>query len=361
MSTHAHSAAGRTLKERLQVKAEAIGFDLFGVADARPSQQLESYRTWLKAGMHGQMHYLEQHLPLKENPALLLPELRSIVVVACSYYAPEPLAQSDFQVARYAWGDDYHVLMKQMLEQLAAALKTEAPELEYRVFVDSGPLLERDLASRAGLGWIGKNTCLIHPQKGSWFLLGCLLSNLDLPPDRPFDSFHCGSCTRCLDACPTEALVAPHVLDARKCISYWTIEQREAIAPEMQEAIGNWLFGCDICQQVCPWNQRFALPTQLEAFYPRAWLQQASLPELLDLSEKDFALKIAPRSPIKRAKYRGFLRNLAVVMGNSGRPDYRPALQAAKVQHAEDAMLQSHFDWALQRLDAAASAQGLRV
>lgn len=343
----------RPLKERLQVKAERIGFDLFGVTHAAPSEHLEAYRLWLREGMHGQMHYLEQHLPLKENPTHLMSDLRSIVVVACSYYVPEALTQSDFQVARYAWGDDYHILMKKMLEQLGQELSDEVPNFQYRAFVDSGPLLERDLASRAGLGWIGKNTCLIHPQKGSWFLLGCLLTNLDLPPDKPFEAFHCGSCTRCIDACPTDALVAPHLLDARKCISYWTIEQREAIAPHMHEAIGNWLFGCDICQAVCPWNLRFAQPTQHPDFYPREWLHQARLEELLLLTEAEFSRKIAPRSPVKRAKYRGFLRNLSVVMGNSGKSDYLPVLAQAQKQHANDSMLQNHFNWAITRLSAA--------
>lgn len=184
------------------------------------------------------MGYLERHLPLKADPLTLLPEARSILVVALSYYLPEQInsqLNSEFQIARYARGDDYHGFMKNMLESLATELKAERPELIWRAFVDSGPLLERSLAQRAGLGWFGKNTCLINPSSGSFMLLGCLLTNLEIPPDKPFATFHCGSCTRCLDACPTGALTAPHWLDARKCISYWTIEQRETIPEPLRE------------------------------------------------------------------------------------------------------------------------------
>lgn len=346
--------AAYALKERLRVKADELGFDLFGVTSGQPSKNIDTYRAWLKAGMHGSMHYLEQHLPLKEDPRLLLPELKTIVVVACSYYYPEPLEQDQLKIARYAWGDDYHIVMKQMLEQLAQSIAEEVPDFKYRSFTDSGPLMERDLASRAGLGWVGKNNCLINPQKGSWLLLGSLLTNLDLPQDKPFEEFHCGSCTRCIDACPTGALLEPHKLDATKCISYWTIEQKNEIAPEMHEAIGEWCFGCDICQEVCPWNQRFAQPTQQEAFYPREWMQQARPEKLLLLTAHEFSLKIAPRSPVKRAKYRGFLRNLAVVMGNDSQSaaTYLPALRRAKELHANDEMLQLHFDWAIARLEA---------
>ncbi len=340
------------MKNFLKVKAESLGFDLFGVTTPLPGQHIDSYRTWLSEGMHGEMHYLERHLPIKENPLLLLPEMRSIVVVACNYWTPPP-SELAASVASYARGDDYHGFMKDLLEQLGQAAQSVDSSFQYRSFVDSGPLMERDLAQRAGLGWQGKNTCLIHPQKGSWFLLGCLLTNAALEPDRPFDSFHCGSCTRCIDACPTGALVEPHRLDARQCIAYWTIEQREEIPETLREPIGEWLFGCDICQQVCPWNQRFATPSPHEAFQPREWLHQAQLEELIVLSEHEFMRKIAPKSPLKRPKYRGFLRNVSVVMGNQGRAAFVPTLRLARAHHAEDAMLKHHLDWALARCESA--------
>lgn len=337
------------MKHAIEVKAESLGFDLFGVTDCRPPETLQYYNEWLSQGHHGNLSYLERHAPLKADPTTLLPEAQSIILVGCNYYHPNELP-AEFQIARYAWGDDYHQVMKKMLEQLAEWISQELSPHHYRVFVDSGPLLERDLAQRAGLGWMGKNTCLIHPQKGSWFLLGCLLSSLPLAPDPAFESFHCGTCTRCLDACPTNALIAPHQLDATRCISYWNIEQRESIAQEIRPALDNWAFGCDICQEVCPWNIRFATPTNLKAFYPRAWIQERTLEELLQLSARDFELQIAPRSAVKRPKYRGFLRNLIVVAGNSGRQELRPVLQNLRQQHGQDEMLAAHLDWALESL-----------
>jgi len=310
---------------------------------------LDFYAEWLASGYAGEMHYLERHAPLKADLKSLLPEVRSVVVVACNYYS-EAEPNSDFQVARYARGDDYHGLMKAMLERFAEALRTHYPALEARAFVDSGPLLERELAVRAGLGWFGKNTCLIAPGQGSWFLLGALLTNLPLPFSAPFETLHCGSCTRCLDICPTEALLAPHTLDARRCIAYLTIETREEIPLELREGIGGHVFGCDLCQEVCPWNQRFAQPTPHQAFSARPWTSEKSLAELLLLSPREFELEIAPRSPIKRPKYRGFIRNLAVVAGNSGQTALIPVLKTGLERHGQDPMLVSHFNWALERL-----------
>lgn len=335
------------MKNLIKVKAENIGFDLFGVTHCQPPDHLEAYRLWLDLGMHGEMHYLERHLPLKADPLSLLASARSILVVGCNYWSETP---SQHGVARYARGDDYHPVMKSMLERLGDEIKADFPELEFRAFVDSGPLMEKELATRAGLGWSAKNTLLINPQHGSWFLLGCLLTNLELEPDKPFESFHCGSCTRCIDACPTDAIIEPHLLDARRCISYWTIEQRETIPVDLRPQIGEWWFGCDICQEVCPWNQRFASPTQIEAFSPREWLQTESLADLIVYTPHQFELKIAPRSPIKRPKYRGFIRNISVVMGNQGHSHYREPLQQALQRHAEDPMLKEHLEWALNQL-----------
>lgn len=302
------------------------------------------------------MGYLERHLPLKADPLTLLPEARSILVVALSYYLPEVEPDNSFKIARYARGDDYHGFMKNRLEDLAKALAEREPGMSWRAFVDSGPMLERDLAQRAGLGWVGKNTCLINPSAGSFLLLGCLLTSLDLKPDKPFTAFHCGSCTRCIDACPTGAIKAPHWLDARQCLSYWNIEQRETIPVHLRESFGDWAFGCDICQEVCPWNLKFAKISQTPEFYPRSWMQQGSLAELLQLTAHEFELKIAPRSPLKRPKYRGFLRNLAIVAGNSQDPELLPTLRLARDRHVEDAMLAEHLDWAIQRLEAGSAS-----
>lgn len=333
----------------LQVEAEKLGFDLVGVCSPEPLPHLDFYTDWLAAGYAGEMAYLERHAPLKADLRLLLPAVRSVVVVACNYYQPEE-PSAEFQVARYARGDDYHILLKALLEQLRLALQVHYPHLEARAFVDSGPLLERELAVRAGFGWFGKNTCLIVPGRGSWFLLGALLTNLDLPFSPPFETLHCGSCTRCLEACPTEALLAPYTLDARRCIAYLTIENREAIPDALRPGVGQHLFGCDICQDVCPWNQRFARPSSHTAFVARDWLRRKSLAELLLLTPREFELQIAPRSPLKRPKYRGFIRNLAVVAGNSGNRALIPVLEQALQNHQQDTMLALHFNWALERL-----------
>lgn len=295
------------------------------------------------------MLYLERHLPLKADMTQLLPSAKSVVVVACNYYWPEP-PNPEYKIARYAQGTDYHHLMKRLLQTLEGKLKTWVPELESRVFVDSGPLLEKALASRAGLGWMGKHSNLIHPQKGSWFLLGTLLTNVPFEPSAPFEAMHCGSCTRCIEACPTDAIVEPFVVDGRKCISYLTIETRETIPVEHRETLHDRMFGCDICQEVCPWNLKFAQPTALEDFYPRDWIAHTPLEQLLKLTPREFELKIAPRSPLKRPKYRGFLRNAIVVAGNSGNPHLLPVLDQIKQKHDTDPMISEHIDWAIKQL-----------
>lgn len=293
------------------------------------------------------MDYLHRHAPLKANPKQLLPSAQTLIVVACNYFWP--VAEQDYQVARYARGDDYHGLMKNMLEVLAKLILAEEPHVEYRVFVDSGPLLEKELAQRAGLGWIGKHTNLINPQKGSWFLLGCLMTNLKLPWDQPFEGHHCGTCTRCLVACPTEAILSPHLLDARRCISYLTIETRGEIPLELREGMGNHIFGCDVCQEVCPWNIKFAKPTELSGFIPREWLKRFTLADLLRLTEFEFSRIIAPLSPIKRPKFQGFLRNVIVAAGNSANLNLLPVLQELQVSTTSP-ILQLHLEWAIERL-----------
>jgi epoxyqueuosine reductase len=264
------------------------------------------------------MAYMERTAEKRKDSRLPLPGMRSAVVVAMSYGGDQPSGP----VARYARGDDYHDVVLERLQQLHAWVDAQAgAHVNGKAYVDTGPILERDLARRAGLGWFGKNTTLINPRGGSFFFLAALLLDLELVPDEPFRTDHCGSCTRCLDACPTGALVAPRVLDSNRCISYLTIEQKGEIPEEFRAAIGVLLYGCDICQEVCPWNQKFALPLREEAFRPRAALAgkdaAALARDILAMSDEDFRTAFKG-SPMKRAKLRGLKRNAALVLGNVG-------------------------------------------
>jgi epoxyqueuosine reductase len=256
------------------VKAEAqrLGFVACGVTTLEPVAHGDALDRWLKSGYGGNMRYLNRQESKRKNPQLVDPEASRAIVVLDNYYYPSPpdhLAEDAPRIARYARGEDYHRVTLERLEQLAAYLRHHGARTT-RPYVDTGPVPERELAQRAGLGWIGKNTMLIRPGAGSWCFLGSLLTDLPLEPDPPFEVDHCGSCTRCLEACPTGAFVEPRVLDARLCISYLTIEQKDAIPEEMVPRLEGWAFGCDICNEVCPWNHRFAAPTAIPAFVPRA-------------------------------------------------------------------------------------------
>ncbi|MGC9336426.1 MAG: tRNA epoxyqueuosine(34) reductase QueG, partial [Anaerolineae bacterium] len=250
------------------------------------------------------------------------------------------------RVSRYAWGTDYHDVILRKMHQLAQWISEQlGRRLTYRTYVDTGPLLERELAQQAGLGWIGKNANLIHPKLGSYFFLGELLTDLELEPDAPFSDERCGSCTACLDACPTGALTAPHTLDARRCISYLTIEHRGAIPEETRPLIGDWVFGCDVCQEVCPWNRRFAHPGRRPAF--RAVHDTLDLVEMLKLDEDAFRSRFR-ETPLWRARRAGLARNAAVVLGNLGDPRAIPALEHALSD--ADPLVAEHALWALSRL-----------
>jgi epoxyqueuosine reductase len=250
------------------------------------------------------------------------------------------------RVSRYAWGADYHDVILGKLNQLAEWIQGQVEQrLAYRAYVDTGPLLERELAQQAGLGWIGKNTNLIHPRMGSYFFLGELLLALELEPDAPFANDRCGSCTACLNACPTGALTAPRTLDARRCISYLTVEHREAIPEQTRPLIGDWVFGCDVCQEVCPWNRRFARPTREPAFRSRR--ATLDLVEVLALDEDAFRSRFR-ETPVWRARRSGLLRNAAVVLGNLGDPAVIPALERALSD--PEPLVAGHTAWALRRL-----------
>jgi epoxyqueuosine reductase len=337
-----------------QLAAEC-GFDLAGIAGAGPAPDFGRFQHWVNRGLAGEMRYLTDHRAgIRSDPGRLLAGLRSIVCVGLVYNGPEPYSTefSDAErgwISRYAWGEDYHNVVRAKLEELNRKLLGRE-QFNSRICVDTAPLLERSLARRAGLGWIGKNTCLINQKAGSWLFLGELLTTLAIetdeldapPPDR------CGTCTRCIDACPTAAIVpspdGQFELDARLCISYFTIELRSAIPAEQRPAAGAHVFGCDICQDVCPWNNR-AAETNEPNFRPREF--SPALERLAGITEAEFK-NMFRDTPISRAKYRGFLRNVAVAMGNAGLAKFREPL--AKLAASDDPLVVEHAQWALSRL-----------
>ena len=345
------SAAASPLSLEARVKAQAfgLGFDLAGICHLGPADTAHAFDDWLAQGFAGTMEYLPRGREQRRDSRLPVPGAVSAIVVAMNYGGREPTGP----VARYARGNDYHDVMLERLQALHGWLAAEVGHpLRGKAYVDTGPLLERDLARRAGLGWFGKNTNLINPSLGSFFFLGSLLVQLELAPDEPFLADRCGSCTRCLEACPTGAFVEPRVLDATRCISYLTIELRGAIPVELREPIGDHIYGCDVCQDVCPWNERFAqrLPDE-SPFGTRPAVGDKDVRtlahELLSMTDEDFRNSFR-RSPMKRAKLRGLKRNAAVVLGNVGTAD-----DVAVIEHAvrdSDPLVREHADWALARV-----------
>ena len=407
------------LASLIKQRALEAGFDLVGIAPPSAAQDLEFLPRWVKKGYGGQMHYLADSR--REDPRRVLPSVKSIICVGLIYNTPYPYSTDiagpseggkgasppdasardkppEGWISRYAWGSDYHEVIRKKLVDLRVILEHAAPSVETRVYVDTGPVVERAFARLAGIGWVGKNTCLINEQKGSWFFLGVILSNLEMELDLPAPD-RCGSCTRCLEACPTGALVEPYVMDASRCISYFNIELKGSIPEEFRQAVGRNVFGCDVCQDVCPWNgrplpagsgplpedasrdrysgpsfaQRQVATTPIPDFQPlrvetqpthspsTANVERASRP----LSPKSFSLfnpplealaslkeeafrRLFAHSPIKRVKYRGWLRNLCVAMGNSRDRRFIPWLEDA-AQHP-DSVVREHALWALKQL-----------
>ena len=325
-----------------------------GIASIDLAPHDTHFRDWLAAGRHGEMDYMERHGPARWRPEALIPGTVRVIAARMDYW-PESAADAHTvleddtrgYIARYALGRDYHRVFRNRLAELAGRIRAARPDAATRPFVDSAPVLERGIAQKAGLGWIGKNTLLIHPKAGSWFFLGEIYTDLALPVDPPFDATHCGSCSACLEICPTQAFTGPWQLDARRCISYLTIELKGPIPEEMRAPIGNRVFGCDDCQLVCPWN-RFAQPSREADFVPRHRLDDSALVELFGWSAEDFGSRAAG-SPLYRLGHARWLRNLAVALGNGPATDDVLEALSQRLEHPEE-LVREHVRWAWGRL-----------
>jgi epoxyqueuosine reductase len=345
----APAAPATTIEKRIKAQAFGMGFDLVGIARLGPVETASAFDEWLARGYAGDMEYLPRAAAKRRDTRLPVPGTLSAIVVAMNYGGTTPSGP----VARYARGDDYHDVILERLRSLHEWLAADLGRpVHGKAYVDTGPLLERDLARRAGLGWFGKNTNLINPELGSFFFLGSLLVDLELEPDEPFEADRCGTCTRCLEACPTNALVEPRLLDATRCISYLTIELKGAIPEALREPMGTLVYGCDICQEVCPWNVSFSrgLPDE-SAFASRDILGGKDGRTLARdiLAMDDDAFRVAFKgSAMKRAKLRGLKRNAAVVLGNIANPEDAPALREALED--PEPLVRQHAAWALDRM-----------
>ena len=346
---------------RLKSRARELGFALSGIAPATDADAFSRFTHWLDRGYAGEMDYLHRLRDERRHPRSVLEAVRSVLMVGLEYCGMRnaecgienpPLSSipnSEFRVphsgrvAKYAAGPDYHRFIWDRLNALAAWLEAESPGCTAHAVADTAPLLERDFARRAGLGWVGKNTMLLNPHRGSFFFLGALLTDLELAPDEPFTGSHCGTCTACLEACPTAAFPEPFVLDASKCISYLTIELRTEIPVELREPVGNWLYGCDVCQDVCPWNRKATGPTAFPRDPEMEWLDPV---ELLGLGKADFRARFKTTS-LWRNRRSGLLRNAAIVLGNVGDERALPALEKAL---ADEPLIRDAAAWAIERI-----------
>jgi len=333
----------------LEKKALELGFEYFGTLKVAASQSIEIYEQWLEKGYAGNMDYLHRHAALKTDVRHLLPEARSIIVLGMNYNTIEGKRNVTHDpacgvISRYALGDDYHQIVHEKLKKFKQIIEGCIDgSVQVRPCVDSAPILEREYAQHAGIGWIGKHSGLIHGKEGSWFFLAEVLIDLDLPEKKMRVPGSCGSCTRCIDICPTQAIVADRTIDSRLCISYLTIELKGAIPVELRSKMGNLIFGCDLCQDICPWNNEAKLSTEPQ-FKARPDFLETDLKKWMGLSQKEFS-KLFKKSPVKRAKRRGLLRNIAVALGNWGKAEAIPALQ--KALHDEEVLIRRHAAWAL--------------
>jgi epoxyqueuosine reductase len=341
------------LEQNLIAQAHRLGFELCGIAPATPADGFDRLRDWLEQGYAGEMHYMHRHLGPCRHPRSVFPAVRSVIMAGMNYApqlkkdVPAPTAPCG-RVARYARGEDYHRVLRDRLKQLGRWLAEQRPGCWGRVAVDTAPLLERDFARRAGLGWFGKNTMLISKHLGSWFVLGALLVDVELEPSAPFEARHCGTCTACLDACPTQAFPRPGVLDARRCISYLTIELKGDVPIEQRPHLGDWLFGCDVCQEVCPWNNK--APPGQTALAPRPDFDAIDLVELLGLSEAAFRERFEGTALYPRPGRGVLLRNAALVLGNTAEGSALPALERA-LEDCEP-LVREAARWAIERVSS---------
>ena len=337
------------LKTKLVDLAREIGFDSCRVAACGAPAHANEFDEWLRDGSHGEMHYMERGAEKRRDPQKVLAGARSVIVVALNYFNETGNRIADTgkkgRIARYALGDDYHEVMWPKLDKIDMFLRGFGGE--QKCYVDTGPILERDYAAAAGIGWHGKSTMLIDAKLGTWFFLGEILTTLDLPPDAP-QTNRCGTCERCITACPTGAITAPHKLDARRCISYLTIEHKTSIPLELRPLIGDRIYGCDDCLEACPWN-RFAKVSRESAFAARRSTTGMALRDYLDLSEESFRA-LFRNSPIKRIKRRGFLRNVCVALGNVGDESDLPALKWAASD--SESLIAEHAAWAIEQIRA---------
>jgi epoxyqueuosine reductase len=343
------------LTRQLKLEAQRLGFARAGACAAVTPQGIDRFGQWLAAGYAGEMHYLPDRAAAYEHPAHVLDGARSLLILAVAYRTDEPRATlpGEGRIARYAWGEDYHEVIRQRLNALADRMRELVPAAKVRGVVDTAPLLEREFAQLAGLGWVGKNTLLLDKQLGSWFFLAALVTDQELAYDQPHESSHCGTCRACLDACPTDAFVDAYVLDASRCLSYTTIELRTPIPPELRAAQGDWLFGCDVCQEVCPWNRKPACVPG-GAFWPRAENNPIGLAKLFELDDDGFR-QLFRDTPLWRPKRRGILRNAAIVLGNQRHADSLPAL--AKGLQDVEPLVRGAAAWALGQYRSEAARQ----
>ena len=355
------SQTNASTKERIRAQAKDLGFGAIGFAGATTAPHVERLHAWIAEGHHGTMRWMARGLERRADPRQVLRSARTVISVSIPYYHGDWPAREGGaprgRIARYAWGRDYHKLIRRRLRRLARAIVTAVPETRWLAYADTGPMLDRAWAERSGVGWIGKNTNVIVKESGSYSFLGEILTNLEIDPDPPARN-HCGTCARCITACPTGAIVGPYRLDARRCISYLTIENKGVIPLALREAIGTRIFGCDDCQEVCPWN-RFAVPTQDPEFLDKPGQATPELIPLLALDEEGFRSRYQGTA-ILRARRSGFARNVAVALGNLGDPSAVKPLARALAEDP-DALVRGHAAWALGRIADDASRATLRA
>ena len=340
------------LTRQLKEEARRLGFDLVGVCPAVTPDGMHRLADWIAAGYAGEMTYFADRLAAYEHPRHVLEGVRSLLMLGLNYRTaePAPIAEGTGRVSRYAWGAvDYHDLIHDRLRQLSRFWLAQVPSAKVRGVVDTAPLLEREFAQLAGLGWIGKNTLLLNRQHGSWFFLAALLTDQELTYDSPHTAHHCGTCRACLDACPTGAFPQPYVLDATKCLSYLTIELRGDVPLDLRARLGDWVFGCDVCQEVCPWNRRAPLSHEAD-FTPRPTANPLPLEELFSWTDEQFRSHFR-RTPLWRPKRRGLLRNAAIVLGNQRASSAVAALTRGR--HDAEPLVRAACEWALSQYDRA--------